>query len=378
MSKSRRRKWRRVEKILDDLDSPAPERKKKLKVWKGKKIIPLKKWYKKVTLPVVRDYSDCIPDVFSDVLFFDNPDEERDSRNKWYKIAKEYFENEQDPEYGRYQCRTCPLAELSTSFGIGNILLKFLEKNLTNFKNPCDVQNIFECPYGYPESAETIVMLGEMAAIVQESLEYACGLTKKYDKNVYVDFVSGLVGYENQPSEITNHIWERMSGLKVPLLPIRGVPDIYDALTREELLETLIDQYENGVNTDNIKKVSEYDQIFTALRIQEWKPVIVHFFEKYKELVKIEELRDCRDYDLKKEEQKKQEEAEYEKRLEIENPIEAQRMKEKKSHGICLVCNGIARVFCLNCQKWLCADHWLEHGTKTHNFVLEMPDCYRY
>lgn len=52
------------------------------KFWKGRKIISKKEWVKKVSSPMSPDYLQYIPDTFTHVPFFDNPEDKKQDRQE--------------------------------------------------------------------------------------------------------------------------------------------------------------------------------------------------------------------------------------------------------------------------------------------------------
>ena len=346
----------------------------KIKTWRGKKIIPAQEWSNKVRPPVRPDYLQYMPDTFLDwVLFFGCPqdDESLKAQQGWYKVYIEYLEKTKNPEYGRHLCKQCPLSSISDSFGIGNIILRYLENTLKNYKYPCDVLNVFKCPHGF-ENTNFLRALGNVQRILDQAISYSCELTRMHDNSVYINFVSGRAGYENQANKITNQIWDVMKGRKVPRLPLRGIKTVHAALTRKDQVEILLDQYLDSLDPENGRVILD-GTWFDTKYIRELKQPILLFLEDNNNLVMQEELTDWYRNQSQREERREQEEIEAEKK-EIEDPRHGHELRDRRSSGVCVICNNLAKVYCVNCQNWVCVEHWEKHGLDQHNFTLKIPN----
>jgi len=346
--------------------------------WRGKKIVTEEEWHKEQRNPFDDECLKYIPETFSDTIFFLVPpsdENQYNARAAWKKDYFDFLEQTKNPEYGRKKCKGCPFNEFKISWGLQTILLKYLEKNLLDYKPSCDIFNIFECPYGYEKDAKELLIIGRFFVLVDEALGYCWDLTRKHESALYVNFLSERMGYKH--GYITSAIWEKMTGLKVPRLSLYDVRDVYDVLTRPELMELLLDQYIDALGTGNYRNIVQFESpSFVVEQVEACKEIIIEFFAENKELVKLEDLEDCYGYDLEREESNRQQKIQDEKRLEVENPKYFWELKDRNNSGICLVCNGFAKVCCINCNKWLCADHWEEHGFEKHHFVMNIPDYY--
>lgn len=348
------------------------------KFWNGREIIPAEEWHKKSDYPEENDCLQYIPDVYQDRYHFlcsPNNENQYKNRKRWEKDYFEFLNHRKDPEFGKYKCRTCPLNEFEMYFGIKDILRRYFEKNLPNYSPSCGVVNIFQCPYGYEESSNSLLNLGSIFRIVDESLRYCWDLTWKHDRAHYVDFQTGRVGQERRI--ISWNIWEKMIGLKVPRLPLQSVQDIFNVLTTPELLEFLLDEYIDAVGMRNYENIVKHEwPTFTVEDVEEFKEMIMYFFSENRELVKLESLTDCFGYTAEQEEVNRNEKNQREKQFRIKNPSGFQEIEDRNNSGICPLCGGIAKVYCMNCSAWVCADHWEQHGFEKHGFEVKIPDYY--
>jgi hypothetical protein len=150
-----------------------------------------------------------------------------------------------------------------------------------------------------------------------------------------------------------------LRSLKQPKVPIESIGDIYKALTDRENLDIILEQYlehrrrnprdyGDNPNFDYAKRKEQYDTLRRS---------IVDWFMQIKDDIRIEGLTNFNGITL-------QEEEENMKRRSL-NQIVA--IFVDHSNDICCVCNKRgACILCVNCDKWICADHWFDHKDAHH------------
>lgn len=347
--------------------------------WKGRKIIPAEEWMKKQKHYNFEEPLGFLPDGYDSnkIFFYLPPENEKqyNARKLWWNDYHDFLTETKNPDYGSRMCKSCPFNEFKISWGLDKFLLRYLEKNLVNYKPTCDIINSFECPHGNQKVASLLTILGNMFLMVDEALKYCWDVRRKHDFAHYIDYNREVAG---RSKPITNEIWKETLGLKVPRLPLSNVMDVYNVLTNPELMDFMIDQYVDAVGTDVYRRVvyMGYSQNFNVEQVELFRPYLLNLFEKNKDLLRLEDLVDCYDYTLEEEESKRQEEEKDLARLKVEEPEIYQKRMDRKNSGLCQICNGFAKVFCVNCKTWICADHWEQHGIDVHGFILKFPSYF--
>ena len=232
------------------------------KFYNGKKIISKKEWYDKISSPTDPDYLQYLPDCFVSPIFFDAPEdgEIMQARKEWWKIYCKFLGSRKDPDFGKYRCKKCilnPSMKISTT-SIRDLILKPLQDKFFVPSYPCNVCNIFKCPY--KQECKALVVSGEMYKMLDDVLKDPRGA------------------------------------------PLR-VKEMRDILTNTDTLDDVIEQY--IISCKNKQHYSMgYDKWRNSYsekeieRLRVLKSCIIEFFTNYKDQIKFEELRDVYDESL--------------------------------------------------------------------------------
>jgi len=230
---------------------------------------------------------------------------------------------------------------------------------------PCPVHDRFQCPYhNYSGINDTLlVAIGGHIKKIYDALSYAHTQTYQirdytYKVNFEKDRFLGMFDTYGGSSGGPNCRLEvELGELKQPKVPIESIGDIYKALTDRENLDILLEQYlehrrnnphDYGDNTSfDPAKRKEQDDIL--------RRVILDWFMQLKDYIRIEDLTNFYGMTVQEEENKKRS-------LDQNWPRLVDHFND-----ICCECNKRwACILCVNCDKWICADHWRNHKTAHH------------
>ena len=217
---------REVEKKLRDA-----KRNETLRMWKDKKIVSVEQWEKLAADG--HKQLEYMPEDFVECQFFFYPDDKelKEKRTKWYQDYVEFLESEKNPTFGKYKCRDCILNQFSEirTKSIRDVILKCINADK---KFPCEVVNMFNCPYEQGSKNYTLLYFGYMWKIVDDALHHAHNLTySENSKKFEVDFEADKV-YEyyswvvERPPDYT--IDEAFSDFRISKIPIMDRKDIYN------------------------------------------------------------------------------------------------------------------------------------------------------
>jgi hypothetical protein len=162
-----------------------------------------------------------------------------------------------------------------------------------------------------------------------------------------------------------NRFGVELRSLKQPKVSIESIRDIYKALTDRENLDILLEQYfENRRN--NPRDYGD-DPTFDYAKRKEQDDTlrrsIVDWFMRIKDHIRIEDLTNFNGITLQQEEEEKEEE-ENTKRSDLDHSTT---IFVDHFNDICCECNKRwACILCVNCDKWICTDHWRNHKTTHH------------
>jgi hypothetical protein len=253
-----------------------------------------------------------------------------------------------------------------------------VEKNATVIKKqqsimieyPCPVQNRFECPYHkYSEINDSLLVgIGEDINSIYDALSHAQTLTYQTRDYTYkVDSEKGRL------LETIHKYGRRSSGdssirlevglvpLKQPRVPIASIRDIYKALTNREDLDVLLEQYfeHRRKNPLDYGDNPSFDPAKRKEQNDILRHSIVDWFMQIKEHLRIEDLTDFYGMTLQEEEENTR-----------SSLGESAPRFVDHSNDICNECNRRwACILCVNCNKWICADHRLNHRSTYHMIV---------
>jgi hypothetical protein len=238
---------------------------------------------------------------------------------------------------------------------------------------PCPVHNRFKCPY-YKSSEiddNELVSIGKLLEIIYNALSYAHMLTYQIRDYTYkVDFekdkkLETISKYGCEFSRASsNRLGVELRSLKQPKVPIESIHDIYKALTNRENLDILLEQYleHRRNNPQDHGDNPNFDYAQRKEGDDTFKRLFVDWFMQFKDDIRIEDLTNFNGITL-------QEEEENIKRSDLD---QSAAIFVDHSNDICCVCNkGGACILCVNCDKWICADHWFNHKGVHHHLEIE-------
>jgi hypothetical protein len=238
---------------------------------------------------------------------------------------------------------------------------------LVTIDYPCSVHNRFKCPY--QESSEikdiALVGIGFELEIIYNALSYAHTLTYQIRDYTYkVDFekdktIEIISKYGcDFARDSSKRLGVELRSLKQPKVAIESIQDIYKALTDRENLDIILEQYfedrmwsfqyRDNPNFDYTKQKELNDTIRRS---------IVDRFILIKDDIRIEDLTNFNGVTLQEEEKNTKRRAR----------DQSVKITVDHSNDICCVCSKRwACILCVNCDKWICADHWSNHEGVHH------------
>jgi hypothetical protein len=283
-----------------DPDNASGSKNDGVNYWKGKKIVSLAEWKRKLVRggkpfrkgteedQRLKEALQFFPDDYEEPLFaFAIPQELKIVANRWITQFRELMYFRKNMKCSRLLCFTCllcPDKEKGGKFvGISRIIAKAIavdkaegeekEDDNSNSSNttattttpslyPCPVLNRFKCPYDRkemkdkPKSQQPLVRNEEEVRAEEDSNSYDIDLDYLFLLSSYSSLVeSAFINAKKEGS----------------MVPIKNVEDIYNALTDRETLDRLLQQ-------DLGEEYLEY------------KDEIVEFFMHIKESVRMEDL----------------------------------------------------------------------------------------
>ena len=292
-------------KLVERLDKLDPDNARGSKndginYWKGKKIVTLAEWKKKIARndkafqkgiedQRIKEALQYFPDDYEKSLFgFVIPQELMEATKKWEIQYLELMQFRNNSKYGRslyFNCLLCPDKEERVNVvRISRLIARAMKVNnekgeeeqgrnhnsgtptSTQSLYPCSILNRFKCPYDKKEMQKKPRHQQQVRNEGQEEEE------KEEDLNSFdVDYLFSLSAY-SFAAELT-FIKARKDK------SIKNVEDVYKALTDRETLDKLLQQELDGEQ-------------------QEYKDEIVEFFMNIKDYVRIEDLTFCNPSDV--------------------------------------------------------------------------------
>jgi hypothetical protein len=252
-----------------------------------------------------------------------------------------------------------------------NVIRKQQEQEpLITIDYPCPVHNRFKCPYQKSSeiSDDALVGIGRYLEVIYDALSYAHMLTYQIRDYTYkVDFEKDRkletiskygCGFSRDSS---NRLGVELRSLKQSKVPIESIHDIYKALTNRENLDILLEQYlEHRRNNPRYYGDNpNFDYAERKERDDTLRRLIVDWFMQIKDDIRIEDLTNFNGITLQEEEEENTKRSDLDKSAAI---------FVDHSNDICCVCNKRwACILCVNCDKWICADHWFNHKGVHHH-----------
>jgi hypothetical protein len=213
---------------------------------------------------------------------------------------------------------------------------------------PCPIANRFECPYTNSQIVKDdyLIMVGEMVQIVCDAIHHAHFLTGYYnDKTYYANFESGRVEvYHRYGGWFTaGKLEQELRDLNLSKVSVKTVKDVFHILTDEQTLRIVLDQY---------PEFNTFQEEVGEEAAKDFKELIIKFFMKIHDILTLQELRDPLGRSL-------------EESISVYRYLESNRPSASFTDyhdSICHVCHDRwANVQCLNCNVWICANHWRQH-----------------
>jgi hypothetical protein len=281
----------RLDKL--DPDNASGSKNDGINYWKGKKIVSMAEWKKKIgrnDKPFqegredqrIKEALQYFPDDYEKSLFtFVVPLELKEAGDKWYNQYLELMQFRNNLKCSRllcFGCLLCPDKEKSGKLvGISRLIAKAIEVDSQEEEEeeednsnsttttpplyPCPVLNRFKCPYDRKDMKEKQKYQQHLVRNEEEVKE------EKEDSNSYdVDYLFLLSDYSFRLESA--FIKAKKEGSAVP---VKNVEDIYNALTDRETLDKLLQQ--------------ELDE-----ELLEYKDEIVEFFMSIKDTIRMEDL----------------------------------------------------------------------------------------
>jgi hypothetical protein len=280
----------RLDKL--DPDNASGNKNDGINYWKGKKIVSMAEWKKKIgrnDKPFqegredqrIKEALQYFPDDYEKSLFtFVVPLELKEAGDKWYNQYLELMQFRNNLKCSRllcFGCLLCPDKEKSGKLvGISRLIVKAIEVDSEEEEEeddnsnsttttpplyPCPVLNRFKCPYDRKDMKEKQKYQQHLVRNEEEVKE------EKEDSNSYdVDYLFLLSDYSFRLESA--FIKAKKEGSAVP---VKNVEDIYNALTDRETLDKLLQQ--------------ELDE-----ELLEYKDEIVEFFMSIKDTIRMEDL----------------------------------------------------------------------------------------
>ncbi len=364
-----------------------------LSFWRGMKIIPAQQWQSIANKKGYEEAIKYIPNglikYFPCVLCSENGIDERyeDKRcNKWRDDYYDYLYCLRNPEFGAWHCAKCVLEndndqEIGSALGLRRIIREIIQSSLkgteiaagasspVTIDYPCPVHNRFQCPYGNSSDIDDPLAIGEVIEEIYNALAYAHMLTYQtrdytykvdFNTNRSVETISRYGGWSF--SRAIKPIGVELTTLKQPKVPIESVRDIYNALTDMSILDMLLEEYHKHrmKNPKDYGDISTYNYTKRKERADGRRRLIIEWLTEIKDDIKIEYLTNFNGIPLQQEEREQEENAKRSHRDQNMTPTLVDHFND-----ICCECNKRwACILCINCNKWVCADHQYEHRVK--------------
>ena len=333
-------------------------------IWKGKKVVSVAQWKVQRMGYDKQKFWSHLPDEYLYPVYFFKPENEEEKKkiSKWFKDFVEFLRVKKSPSFGRAQCDWCILnpANKIPSTSIREIILKH---NHLGRKYPCDVINYFKCPYKKSRKNIDLFGLGEIWRIIHNSLVGASRVEKSEKSTIYeANYETGFVEQYllGSPKPVARFpLYPNFRDVLLSMVKISCKKDVFDILTSKELLEKILDQQIKIAENDTLhfgQDKSETERV--VAEIMEWKERIVEFFAGIECWIKPEDIGDLWDgiTDEKVES--------FGSQMGAGNPNNLEKLKEKNQY--CVTCDKFSNIHCVNCDVWVCDEHWEKHGLEIH------------
>jgi hypothetical protein len=268
----------RLDKL--DPDNAGGSKNDGINYWKGKKIVTMAEWKKKIgrnDKPFqegiedqrIKEALQYFPDDYEESLFaFVVPQELKEAGDKWYNLYLELMQFRNNLKFSRslcFDCLLCPDKEKGGKLvGISRLIAKAIEVDSEEEKEEDDnskstttttTSSLYPCP---------VLKYQQQHLVRKEEVKEEEEDSNSYD--IDIDYLFSLSGYSFRVESA--FIKAKKEGSAVP---IKNVEDIYNALTDRETLDKLLQQ--------------ELDE-----EQLEYKDEIVEFFMSIKDTIRMEDL----------------------------------------------------------------------------------------
>ena len=349
---------------------------------------------------------------------------------KWNTDYYELLEYRKNPTLGRMKCTKCLLSGSNDDpifVGIEKVFARIVSNqcNKNNTVNNhsdgiityhCNIMNIFSCPFEskeeyhnnsidgkdekarYPYKREDLFTLHQISFAIEQAISTFSEITKDNEIIYEVDFENDRVQeihtkYNGEPESWgwQENVKEQLSKVKPisNIVIIRDEQDIYDILTNREKLETLIEEYENNHHSKEVCCDENTHCVPTSLDNNNSNKKMIIDAINYNNTNVLHKGENRNSKNTKEEELEKNDREQ--KRLLKDNKqniinflsdnkdsirIEELRIYESvykcyRQKGNCDICNSLANIICVSCNRnykevWLCNNHWKQHVREKH------------
>jgi hypothetical protein len=335
--------------------------------WNGYKIVSLEKWMElKKKGASAKTLFQLIPEDYTNqVMFFHHipRTQSEDSQiAKWESDWEKYCEEKKAPGLGAARCYRCILHPDSSRYqeNLHSIVMKGLDA-----KFPCDVVNIFQCPF---KEQKDLFTLNEILDVLDDAISHA---SRGAYENEHTNFawpsksrVESFWKFHHNSGPSSSGSDKYLGDKWFTKIPIGTIPDMFKVLTDKRLLEMLIDEY-IAYTKRGERHTSQNEIDLEVEQLKKIKPAILDFFASIKSKIKLEDVRDSRGRGA---EQEKIENKNFEDWIEkqAQSDPELQQNRLKKRNGLCMNCNEFANILCMECNRWICPLHYDDHKVKVH------------
>jgi len=161
-----------------------------------------------------------------------------------------------------------------------------------------------------------------------------------------------------------DRIGVELESLKEPRIPIESIHDIYKALTDRETLDIILEQYleHRRKNPQNYGDSPNFDYAQRKEEDGALRGDILDRFMRIKDKIMINDLTNFNGLTLQEEEEK----------IKRRSLDQSRTIFVDHSNDICCECNKRwACISCINCDKWICTEHWIKHGNVRHHLEIQ-------
>lgn len=358
-----------VVRLARKMAEDAKKERAKPKKWKGKMIIPLKEWEKKHEF-IKHEWRNYFPDEFLSYGLHpaEGFPEIRKWQEEWWAEYIQLMESSKPPSYGKYHCKKCilnPESDLKTTTLRDAIVKTHTSCDGKPLEFPCKVVNVYKCPYKGTKDVNNVLIRGEMWWILNDAIKYNQRLVECKSNTYTINFEKNTVNFRYLFEYSHLHkIEEVFAKIKFSRVGITDHESLYEVITTREKMKIILQEYIDALLDGSEKNWHHRPKMIEYLK--EDQDYFLDLFEKAKSAITFEDLKDIDGYTIQywRDRQKwlKEREALFEKSSYPKS------RKDIKISDICASCSEFANIHCVNCNAWLCLNHWRSHGVEIHNY----------